>query len=590
MRGLLGTIGKKYQIIKGTRDTVRRYFKLLPILFFLECIILALQVAEPYFYKMFVDDVLIAKNIQSFYVVCIGKIGICVLLVLFMALNNMVNFNYINGIIYSMKKEILSIFINLSPRDQEKCAAGDIEEMVNQDLALFESYWKDQVINYAFNSLYTVVLLALTFMINWEIALFSCVLIPAPYIVSKLLGKFNYSRKLKRRKLYGLYENFLYESLQSWKEVKALALEKKFLIKFVDFRHKIARFDIFSGYCEVVQESVNFFSRVLSTRILVYIAGGLFVFNGRITIGDLFLFASYYELLYEKINAINKSNYEFLADLPSLEKVLGIFAWKTETYEETLDKSDIELSGVSFKYPQDDRYVLNHINMRIRSGEKVLITGESGCGKTTLLKLLLGIYPADQGSVKIGGCALEDLGGKSMSQSAAAVLQDSVLFNMTIRENLLLADPEAVETEIIEACKRANIYEYIHGLPEGFDTKVGENGVRMSGGQRQRIILARLFLTKTPILILDETTSALDPDSEKIVYDSLKSFGRDKTVIIVSHQLAALSFVDRCIVMKGGEIKADGKFKELLRNNKYFTSLLKRQNPRIYEQLKMREL
>ena len=270
--------------------------------------------------------------------------------------------------------------------------------------------------------------------------------------------------------------------------------------------------------------------------------------------------------------------------------MLGIFAWKTETYEETLDKSDIELSGVSFKYPQDDRYVLNHINMRIRSGEKVLITGESGCGKTTLLKLLLGIYPADQGSVKIGGCALEDLGGKSMSQSAAAVLQDSVLFNMTIRENLLLADPEAVETEIIEACKRANIYEYIHGLPEGFDTKVGENGVRMSGGQRQRIILARLFLTKTPILILDETTSALDPDSEKIVYDSLKSFGRDKTVIIVSHQLAALSFVDRCIVMKGGEIKADGKFKELLRNNKYFTSLLERQNPRIYEQLKMREL
>ena len=581
-----GTITKKKEILEINKKAVKPHFKLLLIIFFLEGLILVLQILDPYFYKIFIDNVLVGRKLSSLIIVCCGKISVCILFVLFCTINNHVKFGFFNGLIYQLKKEILSNFLHMPANKQEGYLAGDMEEIINQDIAMFETFWKEQIINYLIDIVYIFSLLFLIIKINYRMTFISCLFIPIPYIVSGILGKFNYGRQLERRKFYGLYENLVYESLQAWKEVKALALEKRFLMKFVDLRHKIARFDIISGYCEVAQESVDFFSKIAATRILIYLVGGLIIFRGGMTVGELLLFAGYYELFYEKINAVNKKNYEFLNNLPSLLKVLEIFDCKEEcgNTEQSI-KTDVEFDNVTFRYAQGKHSVLDHMNLSISEGEKILIVGKSGCGKTTLLKLMLGIYPVSEGEIRIGGHNIEYLSKMYMSGSIGAVMQDSTLFDMTIRDNLLLANCNATEFELKKACKMANIYDYIQTLPEKFETVIGESGVRLSGGQKQRLILARLFLTSMPIIVLDEVTSALDPDSEKVIYESFSEFGKNKTIIMVSHQFSAAVFAERCIVLDEGKIVADGNVKELIHTNNYFKKLFKNQNPRLYEML-----
>ena len=287
MASLFGTINKKKTIIERHKEIVKSHFKLLLVVFFLEGLILTLQMIDPYFYKVFIDNVLIGKDWNSFIVVCFGKIGVCIFFVLFCTINNHVKFTFFNGLIYHIKKEILSNFLHMPANKQEEYLAGDMEEIINQDIAMFETFWKDQIINYLIDVVYIVSLFFLMIRINFKMTLILCLFIPVPYIVSGILGRFNYGRQLKRRKFYGLYENLVYESLQAWKEVKALALEKRFLMKFVDLRHKIARFDIISGYCEVAQESVDFFSKIASTKIFIYFIGGLIIFDGGMTVGEL---------------------------------------------------------------------------------------------------------------------------------------------------------------------------------------------------------------------------------------------------------------------------------------------------------------
>ncbi len=587
MASLFGTINKKKTIIERHKEIVKSHFKLLLVVFFLEGLILTLQMIDPYFYKVFIDNVLIGKDWNSFIVVCFGKIGVCIFFVLFCTINNHVKFTFFNGLIYHIKKEILSNFLHMPANKQEEYLAGDMEEIINQDIAMFETFWKEQIINYLIDVVYIVSLFFLMIRINFKMTLILCLFIPVPYIVSGVLGKFNYGRQLKRRKFYGLYENLVYESLRAWKEVKALALEKRFLMKFVDLRHKIARFDIMSGYCEVAQESVDFFSKIASTKIFIYFIGGLIIFDGGMTVGDLLMFAGYYELFYEKINAVNKNNYTFLNNLPSLLKVLEIFDLKKERENAVqLIKTDVTFHDVTFQYAQRNQRILNQINLNVSEREKILIVGKSGCGKTTLLKLILGIYSVSEGSICIGGYNIESLGEEYMSGKIGAVMQDSTLFDMTIKRNLLLANCSATEADIIKACKMANIYDDIQALPEQFETVIGESGIRLSGGQKQRLILARLFLTFMPIIILDEVTSALDPDSETVIYESFKEFGKNKTIIMVSHQFSAAVFAQRCIVMDEGKIVADGNLEDLIHHNNYFIKLFKNQNLRLYEILK----
>lgn len=217
-----------------------------------------------------------------------------------------------------------------------------------------------------------------------------------------------------------------------------------------------------------------------------------------------------------------------------------------------------------FKYNENESEVLHDINLTINKGETVAFVGMSGGGKSTLISLIPRFYDVTAGEINIDGNNVKDFLTGSLRNQIGLVQQDNILFSDTVRENILLGRPDATEEEIVEAAKMANAHDFIINLPEGYDTEVGERGVKLSGGQKQRLSIARIFLNNPPILILDEATSALDLESEAIIQEALDVLSKDRTTLIVAHRLSTITHADKIVVMENGQIVETGTHQELI--------------------------
>jgi subfamily B ATP-binding cassette protein HlyB/CyaB len=225
----------------------------------------------------------------------------------------------------------------------------------------------------------------------------------------------------------------------------------------------------------------------------------------------------------------------------------------------------IEIAGLGFRYGEAAPFLYRGLNLAIPAGAAVGVVGPSGSGKSTLAKLLQGFYPPTEGAIRIDGLDLRHLSANELRRNFGVVFQETVLFSGTVYENLLAADPQAVFEEIVLACKAAEIHEVIEKLPQGYQTELGERGIGLSGGQRQRIAIARALLKDPPILILDEATSSLDAESERLVQSALANLMKGRTTLVIAHRLATVRAADRIVVLEGGEVREVGRHEELLR-------------------------
>ena len=231
----------------------------------------------------------------------------------------------------------------------------------------------------------------------------------------------------------------------------------------------------------------------------------------------------------------------------------------------------IRFKNVSFSYQEEK--VLKNFNLEIKKGEKVGIVGHSGAGKTTLINLLLRFYDPEEGSIEIDGIDIRELTFSSLRNLMGVVLQDTLVLGGTVKENILYGNLDATLEEVRLASVRAHAHEFIVHLEKGYDTEVGEGGARFSGGQKQRIAIARALLKDPPILIFDEATSNLDPESERYILDTIANVGKDKIVIVVAHSLSMVKDLDRIILVEDGEVKGDGTHEELLQSSFYYRRL-----------------
>ena len=232
---------------------------------------------------------------------------------------------------------------------------------------------------------------------------------------------------------------------------------------------------------------------------------------------------------------------------------------------------------MSFQYNADESTILNHINLDIEQGETVAFVGMSCGGKSTLINLIPRFYDVTDGEIKIDGTNIKSYLTGSLRHQIGLVQQDNVLFSDTIKENILLGRPDATE-EVIAAAKMANAHDFIMELTDGYDTEVGERGVKLSGGQKQRISIARIFLNNPPIIILDEATSALDLESESIIQDALNILSKDRTTLIVAHRLSTITHADKIVVIENGEVVESGTHQELLAKKGAYEHLYSIQN------------
>lgn len=330
-------------------------------------------------------------------------------------------------------------------------------------------------------------------------------------------------------------------------------------------------------YMAAFQNTVRMFDGVMYT--VVILAGGIFMVRGLISPGDLVAYTMYVTTLLVTIRRIIEFAEQFQRGMTGIERFVEIMDSTVEILDEPgarpMEKvqGGIRFEHVSFEYPDDHNPVLNDINLDIRPGEKIALVGPSGGGKTTLCNLIPRFYDTTRGSIQIDGRDLKGITLQSLRSGIGIVQQDVYLFSGTVYDNISYGKPEASREEVMEAARMAGAHEFISELKDGYDTYVGERGVKLSGGQKQRISIARVFLKNPPILILDEATSALDNESEHLVNQSLERLAQGRTTVTIAHRLTTIQNADRILVLSEGKIMEEGSHEELLKKQGMYYQL-----------------
>ncbi len=303
-------------------------------------------------------------------------------------------------------------------------------------------------------------------------------------------------------------------------------------------------------------------------NVIVLIAGGLFLYGGTITFADYTTFIVSINLFLGPVNTLIMFTEQYQNGVTGFKRFLEILEAEPEIDGENAKdiervEGNITLENVTFEYEQS-KEVLRNMSLEVKKGQVFALVGPSGGGKTTICHLIPNFYKIEEGNILIDGVNIKDITMASLRRNIGIVQQDVFLFNSSIRDNILYGKPDATEEEVIIAAKRANIHDFVMTLKDGYDTKIGERGVKLSGGQKQRLSIARVFLKNPPILILDEATSALDNTTEILIQESLNELCKGRTTIVVAHRLSTVKNADEIAVISGGEIIEKGTHNELI--------------------------
>ena len=400
------------------------------------------------------------------------------------------------------------------------------------------------------------------------VLLFLCV--PLMAVVSTIINQRQRAAFRRQRVQIGELNARIEDSLLGERVVKAFAAEGVEQAKFARDNEAFQDIKTHTYYIMAAfQTSTRLFDGLM--YLVVLLAGGLFIVYRRITPGDLVAYMLYVSTLIATIRRIVEFAEQFQRGMTGIERFCEIMDADVEIFDDPgaeplrVERGEICLEDVSFEYPDDHNKVLRHVDLRIRPGEKLALVGPSGGGKTTLCNLIPRFYDVSSGRITIDGQDVKKVTLESLRRAIGIVQQDVYLFSGTVYENIAYGKPEgASREEVIQAAKLAGADEFIRNLKHGYDTYVGERGVKLSGGQKQRISIARVFLKNPPILILDEATSALDNESEVLVNRSLEQLAKGRTTLTIAHRLTTIQDADRILVLDGGGIQEQGTHAELL--------------------------
>lgn len=410
-----------------------------------------------------------------------------------------------------------------------------------------------------------IVLLRMNVMIS--IALIACV--PLMFLASSHYRKRMRQVLINQRKQIGVINSDIEESLLGVRVVRSFANEDIELEKFSQSNDEFlqAKKDFYTSMA-AFSTVTRVFDGVM--YLIVIMLGGYQMMQGKILPGDLVVYALYATTLLATVRRIVEFTEQFQRGMTGIERFVEIMDMDMKVYDREdakelqVQEGKIDFQNVSFRYPDGEKDVLHNVSFTIEPGMNAALVGASGGGKTTLVNLILRFYEVTSGEILIDGSDVRDVTLKSLRESIGMVQQDVYLFSGTVRENIAYGRVGASEEDVIEAAKLAGAYEFIMELEDGFDTYVGERGVKLSGGQKQRISIARAFLKNPKILILDEATSALDNESERIVQGSLEKLSRGRTTLTIAHRLTTIHNADKILVLDDSGIKEEGTHRELM--------------------------
>jgi ATP-binding cassette subfamily B protein/subfamily B ATP-binding cassette protein MsbA len=483
-------------------------------------------------------------------------------------------------VIYDLRKAVYLKLQSLSVRYYDQRASGELVSRVTSDVTNLERIFIDGVESLVMAGLTLVGIAVMLFIMHWQLAVLA--FIPIPFL---MVGATVFTRRVHAlyrviRQESGRLNAVLQDQLSGIREIFAFNRET----------YAAARFDAHNrAYCREQLRVARVWSMYSPTMVLLGSLGTLLILGvgsrevvaGRMTLGELVAFLSYLAMFYVPINQIHSVNHMLQHALASGERVFEILDAKPDVVEATgavtlpRGRGKVRFEQVSFGY-RPDVEVIHEMDLALAPGEKVALVGPSGAGKSTLVKLLLRFYDVGSGRIVLDGRDVRDVTLASLRDQIGLVPQDPVLFNGTVRENLLFGRPGVSDQELEAAARAARAHDFIAAMPEGYDTLVGERGVKLSGGQKQRLAIARLT-EDPPIVVLDEATSNIDSETEVQIQDALERLIAGRTTLIIAHRLSTLRSVDRLIVMDHGRIVETGIHDDLLRRGGLYATLYEAQ-------------
>ena len=487
-----------------------------------------------------------------------------------------------NGILKDIRNELYSKTVSLpvsyftEKRKGDIIAriSADVNEIQNSLLAILELLVREPL-----TIVFTIIVM---FTISVKLTIFVFIFIPISGVIISRVGKSLKKHSQRVQEENGAFLSVLDETLNGLKVIKGFNAEPRF---YRTFKNSTARLYKFSNDLahrqNLASPTSEFLGIVVIAVILLY--GGKMVLVEQTLTSDEFI--TYMALAYNILTpakAISKASYKVKSGNASADRVLEILNTESSikdipnAIEKTTFNSEIRLNNIYFKY-QDD-LVLRDFSITIPKGKSVALVGQSGSGKSTIANLVTRFYDVNKGSISIDGEDIRNISKVSLRHLMGLVTQDSILFNDSVKNNILIGKEDASDDDIIEALEIANAWEFVNALPQGMDTNIGDSGGKLSGGQKQRLSIARAVLKNPPIMILDEATSALDTESERLVQDALEKMMKNRTSIVIAHRLSTIQNADEIIVMHKGEIAEQGTHSQLLKKEGVYRKLVEMQS------------
>jgi ATP-binding cassette, subfamily B, bacterial MsbA len=523
--------------------------------------------ATAYLIKPVLDDIFIQKDMTMLRILPI------IVLVMFLVKGvcswcNSYFMAYVGQrVVAQFREQLYNHLQTLSLSFFDKTPTGVLMSRVINDVGTMQGAVTESVAGLIKETCSIVVLIGVIFFRDWQLAIVAMCVLPFAFLPIVKLGKKVRNVSKRNQESMARISVTLHETITGNRIVKAFGMEE----------HEKARFARNNGiYLASILKSVRI--RCLSSPIMEFLGGlgivtviwygGYSVVNGTSTPGNFFSFLAALIMLYEPVKKLSNMNNTIQLGMAAAERVYKILdmepeiADKPDAVELAPPIHSIEFRNMSFAY--GDEIVLRNITLRVAAGEVIALVGMSGAGKTTLVNLLPRFFDVTDGGILINGTDIRDLTIKSLRAHIGMVTQQSILFNDTVYNNIAYGGIDKSEEEIMAAAKAANAYDFIMKMPDGFSTRIGEQGVRLSGGQRQRICIARAILKDAPILILDEATSSLDSDSELEVQRALEYLMVGRTTFVIAHRLSTIKNADRIVALSNGCIVEEGRHDELL--------------------------
>jgi len=560
-----------------------RHYKLaLAITIISMLLLVAVQLFIPWMIRDLIA-IVTDPNRQAESRLIIGKLAMIVFLVLMLR----AGFQYLRSymahvagwnVVADVRRHVYEHLQRLTLRFYEDKQTGQLMSQVINDTDLFETLIAHAIPDVFVNVLTLIGISAVLYTLNWKLLLLS--LVPIPFLIVSLRVYARYVRPAfrHRQRELGNLNAMLNDNISGIREIKAFTREEEELTRVgeriegykMSLLKALRMMAIFQPFVELISS--------VGTLVVIYF-GGQFAFDGTLPVSDLVAFFLYLEMFYQPIRNLSGAWESVQNALAGADRVGELLSEEPEVLSkpEAISlperaKGYIQFKNVSFQYSQGE-VVLENIDLDIKPKEIVALVGPTGVGKSTLVSLIPRFYDVTQGQVTLDGTDLRDLELGGLRQQISMVLQDVFLFHGNVRENILFGRPGASEEDMIAAAKIANAHEFISNLPFGYDTLIGERGIKLSGGQKQRLSIARAILKNAPILILDEATSSVDTQTEMQIQEALERLMVGRTTIIIAHRLSTVRNADQIVVLEGHSIKEKGTHTSLMAQNGLYRQL-----------------